>query len=41
MKCIICKREFDSDDTKTTIVDAFCEQCEESRKELTDGKGGE
>lgn len=41
MKCIICNREFDSENKKNGIVDAFCELCEEIREELTNGKGEE
>lgn len=38
MKCIICEREIDPG-TENTIVDGICDLCEESRAELTNGKG--
>lgn len=41
IKCIICNREFDSKLENGIIIDDICDQCEEARDELTDGKGEE
>ncbi len=38
MKCIICGREFDPETENGTIVDEICDQCEETRDELTNGR---
>lgn len=37
--CIICGREFDSEIENGLIDDDICDQCEESRDELSNGKG--
>ncbi len=41
MKCIICKKEFESDVKDKNIVASFCPECEEIQNELTNGKGEE
>lgn len=38
-KCIICGREYDPETEEGLVVDDICEDCEESRDELTNGKG--
>ena len=38
MKCMICNREFDLAPENGTHTDDICDQCEETRAELTDGK---
>lgn len=41
MKCIVCGRDFDPDTENGQIMDDICDQCEETRDELTNGKGDE
>lgn len=38
MKCIICDREFNPETGNGMIMDDICDQCEEARVELTNGK---
>jgi hypothetical protein len=41
LKCIICDRDFDPKIENGIVIDDICDQCEEARNELTDGKGEE
>ena len=41
MKCIVCGLEFDPVTENGLVDDKICEQCEESRDELTNGKGSD
>lgn len=42
LKCIICDRDFDPKiENGEIVIDDICDQCEEARNELTDGKGEE
>ena len=36
--CIVCGREFDSDTENGVVMDDICDQCEEAREELSNGK---
>ena len=38
LKCMICNEEFDPENKKDSFFDDICEQCEETRDELTNGK---
>lgn len=41
MKCIICDREFEPTEELETMFNAICDDCAETRAELTNGKGEE
>ena len=38
-KCIVCGRMYDEKTEEGVVVDDICDKCEESREELTNGKG--